>query len=105
MGIYINPTNGQTKEEWLKEHATDPKEPLMRACEDINYQSVKEAGYLPVCLIDNGGFTAAGVAYNEDELKVFITRNGGRPTTWFLVPIEKLNDPSSGIRGPMSEWF
>lgn len=35
-----------------------------------------------VCLVDNGAFAAAGYAYNEKEMNIFIDGMGGRPHIW-----------------------
>lgn len=73
MGYYINPEE-MSKEEWL-ELFGEPLDPTDRPC-------------LPqchaVCLVDNGGFTAAGVAYSEDERKAF-ARPDGRRKRWYEV--------------------
>jgi len=43
-----------------------------------------------VCVIDNGWFGAAGHAYDEREMKIFLN-NDGRPKVWMIVPnAEKL---------------
>jgi hypothetical protein len=79
MGFYINPRT-ETKEEWLAQ----------------NGLRVDEAGYkVPddcrlVCLVDNSGFTAAGIAFNEGERQAF-ARPDGRRKRWFIVSNEKLN--------------
>ena len=48
--------------------------------------------HLPVCLVDNGLFTAAAVAYNTNEMLEFL-RADGRAKRWFLVPLDELLDP------------
>lgn len=84
MGAYLNPPT-TTKERWLVDNAVFVKEPP---------QSIDELpDCLPVCLVDNGAFTAAGIAYNEQELKHFKDPDGRRKT-WFWAEIEKLKDPS-----------
>lgn len=50
--------------------------------------------HVPVCLVDNGPFTAAGVAYDARELNAFDQPNDFRPKFWFKVPREKLYDVS-----------
>lgn len=37
-----------------------------------------------VCVVDNGIFEAAGIAYNEAEMKAF-ARFDGRPKTWITL--------------------
>lgn len=82
MGAYINPVN-QSKEDWLRENAT-----LTDTPESFD----SKPGYLPVCLVDNRMFTAAGIAFNERELEAF-TYPDGRRKAWFWVEKEKLMDP------------
>lgn len=78
MGYYIDPTNGQTKEEWLTEHGIR----LMGVPETID-----EGGedLLPVCLVNNGAFNAAGIAFSNAELRVFASPRDTRPKVWYLV--------------------
>jgi hypothetical protein len=77
MGYYINPHN-MTKEEWL-----------IRNGRSISSYTKVEAGEYPVCLVDNGLFTAAGIAYSQDEAMAF-ARPDGRPKRWYAVPRDKL---------------
>lgn len=84
MGCYINPVK-MHKEDWLLVHAT----PLAAAPAWHEVPS----GELPVCLVDNGPFTAAGVAYDEQELTEFSAPDP-RPTWWYTAAIEKLRTVS-----------
>lgn len=45
-------------------------------------------GFLPVCVVDNGPFEAAGVAYSEEELIRFSRLDDPRPRRWLYVPID-----------------
>lgn len=38
-----------------------------------------------VCVVDNGIFEAAGYAFCENEMRVFLTHDG-RPKRWLIVP-------------------
>jgi len=78
MGIYVNPIEG-TKEDWLSIFAESLKE--LPSWKDI------QKGFLPVCLIDNRIFTAAAVAYDEDEYTVLrnVAADDDRPRTWFMA--------------------
>lgn len=79
MGIYINPRD-MSKEQWLTENGTPmPKPSDHRAGDDV-----------AVCLVDNGTFSAAAVAYSQDELDAFSYEDDQRPKKWFSVPISKL---------------
>jgi hypothetical protein len=81
MGIYINPLN-MTKEEWLAKNAVScGSTPPAFPCDNET---------LPVCLIDNVIFTAAGVAYSPNELQVFSDPQDGRFKLWYLAKIEDL---------------
>lgn len=74
MGCYINPL-GMSKEQWL----------LIRARPTQSPGPITETE-VPVVLVDNGGFTAAGVAYDEEELRRFNNPRDPRPRVWFQVP-------------------
>jgi hypothetical protein len=84
MGYYINPSDGRTKESWLAEHAT----PITKT-EANNFDFSK--GMLPVCLVDNGEFTAAGIAYDARERNYFMIPDG-RPKKWFSVKKDLLKE-------------
>lgn len=82
MGLYINPPD-KSKEEWLVENG--------RQIDEFDFVIHPFGnGNIPVCLVDNGPFTAAGVAYNEVELKAFSDPRDTRRKVFFSVPIEKL---------------
>lgn len=93
MGVYINPTNGQTKEQWLEENAIElPYPPTIRDLDEKHSM---------VCLVNNWQFTAAGVAYDEVELREFL-HDDGREKRWFMVDTEKLLDPAVS---PLKEYL
>jgi len=54
---------------------------------------------LPVCLINNGPFSAAGVAYCEQEFEEFKVPDG-RPRVWFLCEVKDLESVS-----PLKEYL
>lgn len=83
MGFYVNPPN-ESKESFLKrEGMAAPNSPK------ITWDSVPK-GYLPVVLLNNGFFTAAGIAYCEGELSEFTRLDDDRPREIFMVKVEKL---------------
>lgn len=81
MGYYVNPKE-KTKEEFLKEHGIEV--PLDFRWEDL------PSGMLPVILVDNIMFTAAGIAFDEFEFKAFMHPQDTRSKRIFLVETEKL---------------
>jgi hypothetical protein len=74
MGYYINPEN-ETKEAWLKANAKSITEE-----EALGFDFTRDR--LPVCLVDNGIFTAVGIAFDHRERDVF-AQHDGRPKRWF----------------------
>jgi len=82
MGYYVNPEDGRSKEQWLEDEG-----------ELINYNQaaylLTEGDRLPVCLVDNGFFTAAGIGYCLAEVEEF-QRPCGRPKKWYSVPRKAL---------------
>lgn len=83
MGAYVNPS-GMTKEQWLARNG--------EIVLDRFPTQVDERGkdYLPVCLVKNQFFSAAGIAYNERELRDFSDPFDQRPKVWFWVEKSKL---------------
>ena len=99
MGYYINPkpvtlaTEQKSsalaqpipKEFWLAQHAACT---LSSAPDWVKLRQVAR-DMLPVCLVDNGVFSAASICYSEEELAAF-AQPDGRRKAWFLVPIKDL---------------
>lgn len=77
MGYYINPRE-ETKEEWLAKHG---KITTLAALKEWKQYHVA----LPVCLVDNVGFSAAGICINEQELINFSRPWDTRSKVWYLV--------------------
>ena len=80
MGYYINPPN-ETKEVFLQREG--------KIIKNIAWEDIPK-GYLPVVIVDNGSFTAAGIAYSKREFIHFISSDDRRPKKIYLVEIEKL---------------
>ncbi len=89
MGAYVNHPIG--KEIWLHTHGTEIAYPI--------WEEIPE-GYLPVVLVDNGTFTAAGIAYSEQELDAFLLPDL-RSRRYFIAPINKLHEVSGELKGYM----
>lgn len=95
MGLYINPKN-MSKEDWLRQHGQvilDEKRGI-----SLPPPSHIEGDNVAVCLVDNGGFTAAGVAYSADELASFAHPDDRRPKVWLWVPISEIEKLIPGFR-------
>jgi len=81
MGAYINVKN-QPKEDWLKEKGTEIS--LGDALKWTDF----EVNFL-VVLVDNGPFTAAGVAYDRREKDGWLQPDP-RPRSFYSVKKEDL---------------
>ncbi len=85
MGQYINPTD-RSKEDFLREHGAS-----MTDEQAIAQPHRTSDGYV-VCWLNNGAFTAAGIAYDEREkmafLRGFIDGTDPRPHRFYRVPDE-----------------
>ena len=100
MGCYVNPKD-EPKEVWLMENREGDIIEMMHlefvkiASKKDPYEVICEDNCLPVVLINNGPFTAAGIAYNKNEWDTFTnTKNDTRPRVIFKVKIEKLKEVS-----------
>jgi hypothetical protein len=83
MGAYINPVD-ETKEEFLLREG----KPIYK--NHAKTHSDFEEFFL-VCHVNNGNFTAAGIAYDKNERDAwFADENDKRPSSYFLVPKERL---------------
>ncbi len=82
MGFYIDPENCG-KEEFLAQHGV--------RIEQISAKATLATGEsMPVCLVDNGFFKAAGIGFSDHEIEHFSDERDQRPKQWFAVPREKL---------------
>ena len=87
MGAYINPPD-QSKENWLIQNAKEIYGSLELEIED--FDRLKSSGFLLVCLVNNGPFTAAGISISQREAEYFNHESDIRPKKWFRVETEKL---------------
>lgn len=76
MGLYINPRDGSTKEQFLHKYGTRMVTPKMPVLPEV----------VLVCLIDNRVFTAAAVMFSDKEFEEFSDPEDNRPRSWFFVP-------------------
>jgi len=99
MGCYINPPNME-KEQWLRENAT----PLTH----VRPAEVLTKSTVPICLVSNGPFNAAGVAFSHDEVEAFDRPGDPRPKLWFVAPrhlVREVSDLESWERHARPETF
>ena len=86
MGFYINPPEG-SKEGWLAKNATLIGHIGMAKIPEFDE---KPEGTLPIILVHNGGFTAAGITYNELEYQDFTSPNDPRPKVLYYAELGKI---------------
>ena len=95
MGLYVEVGHDKvSKLEWFEKNSI--------SYENYNIESMYNSlpeGHRLVCLVDNGFFYAAAVAYCLSEAKTFADPNDYRPKQWFVVSDEllKKNCPSWDI--------
>lgn len=98
MGFYIQPNDlDQPLLSWLQEHGHPVSETALKGFVFVDTEYVT----VPVCWVDNGGFQAAGIAFDYMELKRFLMGTGARPHKWFLVPKDLIRPwlPRGNLRG------
>lgn len=86
MGCYVEV---EDKRSWLLENCQgyyDTQFP--------EYDKIATKQNLPVVLVDNGLFFAAGIAFDKKEYEIFTSPKDNRPKECFIVPIEKLKKVS-----------
>jgi hypothetical protein len=86
MGCYVNPPS-ESKEAFLQ------REGRRVSTSDAGTIDFETSAELPVCLVNNGMFTAAGVAYDREEFNAFANPDG-RSKVWYMVDRMKLFDVS-----------
>lgn len=83
MGRYINPSN-EAKERWLTENGKKMQTP-----EFLD----ESTGDYAVCLLDNGKYSSAVIAFNKEQFHIFSKSDGSTRDqglkTWYRVPREK----------------
>lgn len=77
MGYYIETGYPIRKVQWLIDNTK-----AVRTAEPV----AGTAEMIPVCVIDNGAFEAAGIAFDARELAVFADLNDERERKWLSVP-------------------
>ena len=88
MGCYVNPIDGRSKEKFLRDECEEGR--IERIFNNPKFEDYTNNYCLPVILVDNGPFTAAGVAYDKREFEGLTNKNDPRPKKLFKVKISKL---------------
>lgn len=101
MGYYVNPKD-KSKEEWLEENKSGPAL-FVAQLHDLTpnpelddglfrgiWNEMLKSGDIPVVLVNNGAFSAAGVAYCLNELEAFTARSDKRHRVIFQIPKDRL---------------
>jgi hypothetical protein len=83
MGCYISPKE-ETAESFLAREGSVISVDQARIASDE----------LPVCLVDNGAFSAAGICFDRHELARFSNVADPRPKLWYMVSIARLAEVS-----------
>ncbi len=86
MGCYVEVSN---KQEWLQSNCTYAWEGLVFP----KWEDFKE-GHLPVVLVDNGYFQAAGIAFDKQEYERFTDPCDFRPKVVYSIALEELKKVS-----------
>ena len=90
MGIYINPKE-MKKEQWLEENGLPIPEEWVS---EITSEQFKKDfwPFLPVCLVDNGPFTAAGIGFSFEETRRWFDPKDYRPKKFYIVNFDLLKE-------------
>ena len=78
MGYYINPPD-MSKESFLKLHGSEITRSEFVAHNDFQ-------NMIAICLVNNGPFTAAAIAYKQSEITAFTDPDDCRPKKYYLIP-------------------
>lgn len=78
MGYYIETEAAKNKANWLVDNAGGVI--VQQATPTPTHDSI------PVVVVDNGPFEAAGIAYDQEELRAFTDPFDPRPKTIVMVP-------------------
>jgi hypothetical protein len=97
MGMYINPSN-ETKESWLSKNAEHYGQQYRRADTSSDYKTI-----FPVCLVDNGPFTAAAICFRQEEFECFSQPDDYRPKNWYVCNVDNLKSIDSGFKEYMED--
>ena len=91
MGLYLNPLD-ESKETWLHKHG------MLTTAKELTeeYDKLRSEGMIPVILVNNGAFTAAGIGFDQRETSDFCDPMDHRRKLFYKAPIAelmKIEDP------------
>jgi hypothetical protein len=89
MGLYINPPQ-ESKETFLDQYGR-----MITLSDFLTFDFTSDE--VPVCLVDNGPFTAAGIAYDAREVKAWTDPNDYRLKEYWAVPIKCITEELAGV--------
>lgn len=98
MGLYIEVPRNKGKVRQIEE---SDERVLNIGTKPPEWNEVPE-GFFAVCVVDNGPFEAAGVAYNERELEEFAYPDG-RKRCWLFVPEDVVRRLAPGAKHYLDE--
>lgn len=91
MGAYVNPQN-ESKEHFLEREAQE-----IQWDNKPTFEQVPEK-YMLVVLVENSGFTAAGIAFSKREYEIMTDPNESRRRRLFLIEEKKLHRVSLELK-------
>lgn len=83
MGFYIETEDATGKAEWIIKHMDG-----VRLAKPV-YNDPAD-GFITVCVVDNGPFEAAGIAYRPREFEAFTDLRDTRHKEYLRVPADKV---------------
>ncbi len=86
--IYLNPPR-MTKEQFLDRYGRTLSPYIAKRW---RFHEGNPKGEVPVCLVDNGLFTAAGAAPDKYEYKRWFDDQTDRPRTFWAVPLTAIRE-------------
>lgn len=92
MGYYIETSGPKNKAQWLVNNAKGVIVPA----------ATPSADSIPVVVMNNGPFEAAGIAYNQDELAAFTSPHDYRPKTIVMVPRDEVLKLNPSVESRLS---
>lgn len=104
VGLYLNP-KGMSKDEWLKKHgsliATDLFGDIKQFDDtpdeiEKTWKHHAQNDNAVICLVDNGGFMAAGLAFSAREMAAF-DHPCGRTKEWYTVPVSAIREEDPAL--------